>query len=338
MPAEPPPRLVAWLSDVLDDPGPFRLSRLSGGNSNETYRLDGDSGRWILRRPPAVGIAPSAHSMEREHRVLAGLADEPVPTPKVAAFCADAAVSSAPILIMEYMAGEPLTDRWPSSWPDDVGGAGRAVIEALAALHRVDWVAAGLADFGRPEGFLARQVPRWRAQWERCRCRELPLFEDVAGWLESNVPPESPAALLHGDFHLDNTLIVAEPQLRVNAIIDWEMATIGDPMLDLGLLLAFWGTDRPDPPAMPKVQAVTRVEQAPSRLELAAHYAHLSGRSTAHLNWYLALAFFKLAAIVEGAYAQFLRGELSSDYARGLADDVPILLAEAARFAELGGG
>jgi aminoglycoside phosphotransferase (APT) family kinase protein len=330
-----PPALAEWLSAQLGDRGPFHLIRLSGGNSNETFRLDGAHGRWILRRPPRAGIAPSAHSMQREYQVLTALAGEAVPTPRPLAYCADKRISPVPLLVMEYVQGIALSDEWPTCWPTDLYGVGATAVDALVALQAVDWQAAGLDGFGRPDGFLARQVPRWRHQYELYRCRELHWLDPVARWLEANRPPEVRPALLHGDFHLDNCLLAPQPRIRVAAIIDWEMATIGDPLLDLGLLLAFWGDDRPEQPAMSRVQAITRQPSAPSRQELARRYAAASGRSVEHLAWYMALAFFKLAAVVEGAYAQYLNGLLSSDYARDLAHDVPRLLDEAAQLAGL---
>jgi aminoglycoside phosphotransferase (APT) family kinase protein len=340
-----PASLARWLAESVHDDGPFTLSRLSGGNSNETYRLVGPAGSWIVRRPPAASIARAAHNLAREHRVLSALADQPIPAPRSVAFTDDRAVAETPVLVLQDMAGTALTDSFPSEWPVRVGertavaATGRAAVEALAALHAVDWQQVGLLGFGRPDGYLARQVPRWRSQYATNQTRDLPLFDPVADWLDRHRPPDTEPALLHGDYHLDNCLFLPPqeqyPAIRVNAIIDWELATIGDPLVDLGLLLAFWGDDRPVPVAMPQVQALTRGAGAPSRTELADHYAKLSGRSIEHLDWYLTLALFKLAAIVEGAYARFRAGELDSDYARGLATDVPRLLDEAAGFAGL---
>jgi aminoglycoside phosphotransferase (APT) family kinase protein len=237
---------------------------------------------------------------------------------------------------MEFSDGYPLTDSWPANWPCEVtiGDAGRAAIEALAALHRVDYVAAGLGGFGRPDGYLRRQVVRWRGQYEQNQVRDLPLFVQLGDWLEAHCPAEAAPGVLHGDFHLDNCLIQPGPPTRVSAIIDWELATIGDPLVDLGLLLAFWGPDRAEPIAMPKVQALTRLPGAPRPRELADYYTSLTGRSTRHLTFYMVLAFLKLAAIVEGAYARFLAGDVDSPYARALARDVPALLRDAARMAE----
>ena len=331
--------VAGWLAGTLGDPGPFRLRRLAGGNSNETYELTSAGGRWVLRQPPAALIAANAHDMSREYRVLQAIAGTGVPAPRPAGLCTDPAVTARPFLLMEHVAGVALTAALPPGWPSDtavVAEIGAAAIDALAALHSVDYRAAGLEGFGRPEGFLARQVDRWRRQYQTYAVRDLELFEPVARWLEAKRPPDGKPALLHGDFHADNCLFAVEPRVHVSAIIDWEMATVGDPLLDLGLLLAFWGNDRAvTPPAMPAVQGFSRVPGAPGRAGLAARYASATGRSVSDLRWYMTLAFWKLAAIVEGAYAQAVSGQAESAYTRGLAADVPALLAEAACFAEL---
>ena len=326
-----PEALAHWLEQSLADPGPFQLQRLSGGNSNETLRLESAQGTRVLRRPPAATISPSAHAMEREHRVLRAIEGRGVPAPRPLAVATDPAVPGAPVLVMEHVDGVPLTTELPKGW--SARAVGEAAVDALAALHTVDWRDAGLEDFGRPDGFLERQVGRWRGQYEHYAVRELEHFAPVAAWLDANRPPDAAPALLHGDFHLDNCLFTADPDVRVAAIIDWEMATIGDPLLDLGLLLAFWGDERPAEPAMPRVQGCTRAVGAPSRALLAARYAERSERSVEHLDWYMALAFWKLAAIVEGAYAHHVAGDLDTPYARELERDVPALLAEAAGFA-----
>jgi aminoglycoside phosphotransferase (APT) family kinase protein len=331
--------MAPWLARALDDPGPFELTPLSGGNSNETLLLRSPTADRVLRRPPAATLAPRAHSMEREHRILRALSHADVPAPAALALCEDPAVAPAPFLVMEHVPGVALTDTLPAGYPSGAATAraiGEAAVDALAQLHRVDWHACGLEGFGSPDGFLDRQVARWRRQYARHRVRELPRFEQVARWLERHRPPDGEPGILHGDFHLDNCLMTAIAPPRATAIIDWEMATIGDPLLDLGLLLAFYGDDRPARPAMPRVQAVTRVPGAPSRRELAERYAAASGRSVEHLGFYLALAFWKLAAIVEGAWAHHLAGRLDTPYARALEHDVPQLLEEAAGFAGLG--
>jgi aminoglycoside phosphotransferase (APT) family kinase protein len=330
------PALSDWLARRLGTRGPFEARVITGGNSNETALLTASGGRWILRRPPAAAISATANDLGREFRVLTALADRGVPAPRPLAYAPAGEVTPRSCLVMEFSDGHPLTDRWPDGWPPEVtiGDAGRAAVEALAALHRVDYAAAGLADFGRPAGYLRRQVARWRGQYEQNRVRDLPLFGELGDWLESHRPAEAVPAILHGDFHLDNCLIVAGPPARVSAVIDWELATIGDPLVDLGLLLAFWGPERSRPIAMPKVQSLTRDLAAPSRRDLADYYTSLTGRPTRDLGFYMVLAFFKLAAIVEGAYTRFLAGDVDSPYARALAQDVPALLQDAARTAE----
>lgn len=331
--------LADWLRDALDDPGPFRLHLLSSGNSNRTMRVTSPTGRsWILRQPAHVVVSTRANSLAREYRVLSALAGTPVPAPSVIAFASEPAVVSAPSLLMELVDGAALTNTWPPGWtagPDAISAAVLSALDALAALHAVDWRAVGLEGFGRPEGFLDRQVSHWRAQYERNQVRDLPLFEQISSWLEGSKPNEVVPALIHGDFHLDNCLFVSSPSVRLSAVIDWELATIGDPMVDLGLLLGFWGQERLSPPAMPVVQGLSRTPGVPTRQELAQYYAQRTGRSVESLSFYMALGFFKLAAINEGAYANYVSGRTNSEYARGLADDVPRLLAEAAAFAEL---
>ncbi|MGE0066492.1 MAG: phosphotransferase family protein [Solirubrobacterales bacterium] len=333
-----PATLSAWLQTTLGDPGPFELTPLGGGNSNETLELRSPAARRILRRPPAAAIAPSAHNVAREDRILRALEGSGVPAPRPGAVCEDASVFEVPFLVMEAVDGVAVTEALPSAYPPSpqaLPQVGERVVEALADLHAVPWRQVGLADFGRPEGFLERQVERWQRQLDGYRFRELPYHAELAGWLAAERPQAGEPAIMHGDFHLDNCLISAAEPIGVTAIIDWEMATIGDPLLDLGLLLAFWGPDRPERPAMPRVQAASRLPGAPSREALAAHYAERSGRSIERLDWYMALAFWKLATIVEGAYAQYTEGKLRSRYARELGDDVPALLAEAAGFAGL---
>lgn len=331
-----PEALTSWLSSALGDPGPFRLVPLTGGNSNETLMLTGRDRRWIMRRPPSAAIAPSAHNMEREHQILVALARTDVPAPGPAAVCSDPSIAGGPFLVMEAIDGHAITDRVPDDYPDEPGvvaAIGEAAVDALAALHAAPWAEIGLQDFGRHDGFLDRQVGRWSSQLERYRHRELPYFDEIGTWLDAHRPATFVPGIMHGDFHLDNVLLTPGPRIAPAAIIDWEMATIGDPLLDLGLFLAFWGTDRPDDPAMPHVQAVSRLDGTCPREHLAARYAERSERSIDDLPWYMTLAFWKLASIVEGAYAQYVDGRLTTPYAARLEHDVPRLLREAAGFA-----
>jgi aminoglycoside phosphotransferase (APT) family kinase protein len=327
--------LAQWLAHATDDPGPFDLTRLSGGNSNETILVTSPRGRRLLRRPPDATIDASAHSVEREYRILMALADTHVRVPRPIAIAREPAPGGPAALLMEFIDGVSISDRLPSSYPEgSVRVVGEQMVDTLANLHSLPWRELGLEDFGRPADFLARQVQRWRKQYERYRHRELPDFDLVAGWLERNRPADGEPAILHGDFHIDNCLF-SPHEPRVRAVIDWEMSTIGDPLLDVGLALGFWGNDRREPVAMPRIQGFSQVPEAQSRAELARRYEDRSGRSLEHLDYYMALAFWKLAAIVEGAHLHYTTGKLRSEYARALGDDVPRLLTQARAFAGL---
>lgn len=332
------PQLNDWLAEHTGFQGPWELRRLAGGNSNETCLLRRDEQAYVLRRPPQHALSASAHSVTREHTLLVALSGTAVPAPWPVALCTDHEVPMAPFMLMEHVAGAgSVTKELPAAYRDDPGALTRLadeVIDALAAVHTLDWKAAGLEDFGRPDRFLERQVPRWYGQWERIARRPLPRMSKLAEWLESNRPAAQAPTLMHGDFHLDNCLVSTnEPRLR--AVIDWEMATIGDPLLDLGLLLAFWGQRSLAQPAMPAIQAVSRLPGAPPREHLVVRYEEAIGDTVAHLEYYQCLALFKLAAIIEAAYSQHLAGELNTDYAAALEYDVPALLAEACAVAGL---
>ncbi|MCP2253780.1 putative kinase, aminoglycoside phosphotransferase (APT) family [Prauserella aidingensis] len=328
--------LQDWLTANTPGVGPWRLRRLSGGNSNETCLLTCVETRYVLRRPPRNALSASAHNLEREHRVLGALSESAVPAPRPVALCENPAVPMAPFLVMEHVPDAvSVTTELPAAYPGGPSAVARIaeeVVDALAAVHGLDWGAAGLDGFGKPARFLERQVPRWYRQWQSIARRPLPALERVADWLERNRPDDAAPALLHGDFHLDNCLVSArEPRLL--AVIDWEMATIGDPLLDLGLLLAFWGERPVDPPGMPAIQAVSRAPGAPPREALLDRYEQAIGRPVRHVTYYRCLALFKLAAIVEAARSQRVAGDLDTPYARALEYDVPALLDEAAAVA-----
>jgi len=325
--------LAAWLTEVTGDGGPFTIQPLSGGNSNETLLVRGPSVSLVMRRPPSAAIDASAHSVEREYRMMSALSGTAVPVPMPIAVSAEPAPGAVPTLLMEHLDGVSITDCLPEGQPaETVAAVAYATVDALADLHTLPWQELGLGDFGRPAHFLERQVSRWQHQYAGYQHRDLPDFEVVASWLGDHCPPEGEPGILHGDFHVDNCLFSRSQPGTLLAIIDWEMSTIGDPLLDLGLLLAFWGDDRPDAPAMPSIQGFSRASGAPGRDELAARYTRRSGRSIEHLDYYMALAFWKLAAIVEGAHMHFTTGALQTDYARALEQDVPRLLAEARGF------
>jgi len=334
------PRLEAWIGERLPGAGsPLEVRRITSGASNEIFELRRAGHCFILRRPARVPQVPP-ENMLREFRVLSALEGTPVPHPKPLLACDDPAVIGTFFYVMERIEG--FTPRLPLPPPFDRDpaarhGLGTALVEALAALASVDWRAAGLEGLGRPAGYLERQVDRWLGQLERYRTRELPGLELVAGWLREARPKMGEPGLLHGDFQLANAMFHHGAPARLAALVDFEQSTIGDPLVDLGWLLALWDEPGEEPIRGAGNARVNQQAGFPTRAELALRYAAASGRSLAELGWYEVLALFKLACVLEGAYARHARGQSGSPRHAGLAQMVPALLASAARLVKAGG-
>jgi aminoglycoside phosphotransferase (APT) family kinase protein len=304
---------------------------LGGGNANVTRLVECAQGRFVLRHPPAATISDTAASgMAREFRVTSALAGRaPVAAP--VAFCDDPEVIGAPFMVSQFVDGVAITECLPEAYADNartVSAIGEALVDALAAVHVTDWRDALGSGFGRPDGFLERQVQRWMAVRGRDQVRDLPLLDALGEWLAANLPEPAPAAIVHCDYHLDNTLFDrAAPRLR--AIIDCEMATIADPRVDVGLLTMFWNRAESSARGFGFVQRVSNRPGVVPAQELAQRWSSATGIGLSDFDWFRAFAFWRLAAIVEGAYVLFRRGEIDSAYARGLETDVPALLREA---------
>ncbi len=328
-------RFREWAAAELGLHGARIERELSGGNSNLTRLVVHDQGRLVMRSAPENTISPKAHlGVKREATFMSALAGH-APVPGVVCWCDDADVLGQPFALVEHIDGLSLTDTLPAAYDnvDALNDLGLQLATALGRIARAPWRELGLADMGRPENFLRRQVERWLQIRRDQPTRELPEIERLGGWLLDHLPPAGPVGITHGDYHLDNTLCHREhPELL--AVIDWEMATIGDPLTDLGLLLMFWGPRAVSPPGFAHVQAVSRRDGVLSRRELARAWSQASGLDTGPLEFYLCFAFWRLAAIVEGAYGLYLAGRVDTDYARGLERDVPALLQEAALAAE----
>ncbi len=313
-----------------------RIDReLSGGNSNLTRMVVHDEGQLVMRSAPANTISPKAHlGVQREAKFMAALHGH-APVPAVTAWCEDTAVIGQPFALVEFIDGLSLTDTLPAAYDnvDAVNQLGLQMAGALGEIARAPWQELGLKDMGRPDNFLQRQIERWLQVRKEQPTRELPDLPRLGQWLLDHLPAEGPVGIVHGDYHLDNTLCHRErPELL--AVIDWEMGTIGDPMSDLGLLLMFWGPRKVMPPGFTHVQAVSRKEAVVGRQALASAWSEASGLAADNLEFYLCFAFWRLAAIVEGAYGLYLSGKVDTPYARGLEYDVPALLQEAALAAE----
>jgi aminoglycoside phosphotransferase (APT) family kinase protein len=298
--------------------GPLSAELIAGGRSNLTYVLNDD---FVLRRPPLGHVLATAHDMAREFRVIAALAPTGVPVPATLLFCADETVLGAPFYVMERVDGVVFRSRAQTDvlTAEQRRDLAFAMMDTLAALHTVDPAAVGLADFGRPEGFLARQVRRWGAQLDRSRSRPLPGIEELRERLAATVPEGANAGrIVHGDYRLDNLLAEADP-VSVRAVLDWEMATLGDPLADLGLLLTYWdalGGGDGDTAAAdaglldnPVADGLGPAAGFPSGAELIDRYAGRSDVDVGPLHWHIALGCFKLAVICEGIHYRHTLGQ-----------------------------
>jgi aminoglycoside phosphotransferase (APT) family kinase protein len=293
---------------------PLEFALISGGRSNLTYLVRGGGREWVLRRPPLGHVLPTAHDMAREYRVLAALADSDVPVARPIALCEDAAVNDMPFYVMEYRPGVVLAQSLPAGFADSEAQRRRiseAMIDTLVRLHAIDYRAVGLEGFGHPDGYLERQVRRWAQQWERSRTGELPEIDVLAGRLRTALPVSPPPTIVHGDFRLGNLALDPADPGRVIAVFDWEMATLGDPLADLGYTLIYWADpgDPLDPVSIGSVSPFTALPGFLRRAELVAEYARRSGRDVAAVDFYQVLALYKLAIISEGIYARYLQGK-----------------------------
>jgi aminoglycoside phosphotransferase (APT) family kinase protein len=286
--------------------GGLTAGLVPGGRSNLTYRLTDGHTAWILRRPPLGGLTPSAHDMHREYQVVSALADSDVPVPQPAAF-GEREVLGVPFSVVEYVDGVVIrTQEQLHELPTaDIHRCGYGLVDVLARLHAIDPGSVGLAGFGRAEGYLARQVRRWNDQWHRIRTRRLDDIDTLHTRLAEQCPTESGAAIVHGDFRIDNAILDPADPAIVRAVVDWEMATLGDPLADLGLHLVY-----ADPVFEPVLagSAASTSSQLPTTADLAQRYADSTGRDLARLPFYLALGYFKIAVIAEGIHARFQQG------------------------------
>jgi aminoglycoside phosphotransferase (APT) family kinase protein len=330
----PEARLAAWLCANAGLHDVEIGGSLAGGNSNVTRLVTAREGRFVLRHPPTDTVSgKAALGIAREFTAISALAGH-APVPRPVAFCSDAAVIGQPFALAQFVEGVSITETFPPAYgPDAAAAIGRSLMETLGAIHKVDGVPLLAQGFGRPEGFARRQVERWQKLRSEEAVRELPLLDEIGGWLLDNLPGEGEPAIIHCDFHLDNCLS-APDRPEVLAVIDWEMATLGDPLVDLGLCLFFWKRDPAAPLGFAFVQAVSNCAEAPGRSEMADIWSRASGRDHAALAWHMVFSAWRLAAIVEGAWKLHVEGKVSSDYARGLEYDVPALLREAAVLVE----
>ena len=303
------------------------VEALGEGRSNLTFLVRRGARAYVLRRPPLGDLPETAHDMGREYRVLSALAGR-VRAPRPVLACPDPAVIGAPFYLMEVVDGVVIRGEVPAAFdPPSRAGLGHEMVDALAELHQVDYAAAGLSDLGRPAGYTARQVARWTKQWAVMATRPLPDIEAVRDWLGEHVPASSPSGIVHGDYKMDNVVFAPGPPARLRAILDWEMATLGDPLADLGYLMVFWPESGEE-----EVRGLRMPTQEPgfsSRAELLARYEQRTGFAMTDLTFYRTLALWKLAILSEGLYKRYLAGKAGSGWYAVLETSVPSMAARA---------
>jgi aminoglycoside phosphotransferase (APT) family kinase protein len=336
----PPLLVVEPLRAFLDErglgSGDLAIAPLGEGHSNVTYLVRRGDRDVVVRRPPRPPLPPSAHDVLREARLLRAVRDTAARVPEVLAVCDDDGVIGAPFYVMERVHGDVITTDVPAALdvPAERRRIGEELIDALAEIHAVDWQAC-LEGFGKPTGYLERQVRRFRGLWAHSRTRDVPAVERVGDWLEANLPSSGPATIVHGDYRLGNTMFASGAPASLVAVFDWEMATIGDPLADLGYLCTTW-SEADDPPlGRFELGRVTRAEGFPTRAELVARYEERSGRAVGDLRWYSTLALWKSIVFMEGNYRRAVEGRTDDPYLKSFGEGVLVLAerAEAVAFA-----
>ncbi|MFJ8947551.1 phosphotransferase family protein [Streptomyces sp. NPDC102395] len=303
--------------------GPLTGRLIEGGRSNLTYMVADGESKWVVRRPPLGHVLATAHDMRREHRVLSALHPTDVPVPRPVLLCEDEDVLGAPFYVMEFVTGTPYrtAEQLAPLGPERTRNAMLSLVDTLVDLHAVDPAEVGLADFGRPEGFLDRQLRRWGKQLDASRSRELAGVDELHAALGRSLPTSPAPAVVHGDYRLDNVLIGENDTIR--AILDWEMSTLGDPLTDLGLLVMY---SVPLEVANSPVSTTATAAGHPSPAELVERYAARSGRDVSAVAWYTAFAWFKLAVILEGIHYRYTLGQTVGGGFDRIGDLVPVFI------------
>ena len=311
-------RLEHHLAARLPDAVPIRaIGQFAAGQSNPTYLIEGPERRFVLRKKPPGPLLPSAHSIEREYRILAALAGTDVPVPRVRHLCEDAGIVGTAFYVMDHVEGAVDQDpALPALSPDRRRAAYESMVEVLARLHRIDWRALGLGDFGREGGYVGRQIRRWSGQYEASRTDAIPAMDRLIAWLPAHLPADDETTIVHGDYRPGN-LILHPEEPRVAAVLDWELSTLGHPLSDLAHnCLAFW-IPRHDTAFPGLGGADLEALGVPAEETYRAAYCRHAGRDAlADWRFYLAFALFRMAAICQGVYTRGLRGNASAANAR----------------------
>lgn len=329
----------------LDDPDPaFEVTRHQAGHSNETFFVTWGDQDLVLRRPPRGAFLPTAHDVLREHRVLSALAPFDVRTPEPVLACDDTSILGAEFYLMERIQGQVIRQELPEIWQDDPEAhekIGTEMIDTLIELHTIEHEGTPVEEIGKGEGYMPRQVERWKDQWARTRqrteeVREVSELDHVAGWLDAHLPDTQRITVVHGDYKLDNVMYDGTPP-KLTGILDWEMATLGDPLADLGWMLTFW-RDAGDPTEnmLPVESRFTEADTFPDRADLMARYNEATGLAVDRLDWYVTFSVWKLAILLEGSYARHLDGKTDDPFFELMEHAVPMLARRALDVAEGG--
>jgi aminoglycoside phosphotransferase (APT) family kinase protein len=331
--------LQRFLDEALGDSVSITVTPMAGGGSCEVFALDRGSSRWVLRRAPRHASSSTAHDVLREFRILDAIKDEPVSIARPIVSCDDADVFGAPFYVMERIDGRPSLQAVPERWaaaPETHGKALEELIDALVAIHAVDWRKCELGDTAPAGGYLRRQLARWIAQLDSYGGRDIPAAQRVSDWLAAHCPTDQPSALCHGDYKLDNVLFAPEAPPRLLAVVDWEMAAIGDPLVDLAWALIF----HPGPEGTMRLgmakEPTFDVAELPGPAQLIERYAARSRRDTSAIGWYEVFARWKLAIVLEGSYVKFLQGLSDKPIHEYFGSQVDLLLSSATMLIDRG--
>src|SRR3954469_11349014 len=332
-----PERLAMWMDVEGLEPGALlEVERITTGHSNEVFRVTRGGTVFVLRRPPRTPLSPTAHDMAREFRLLHAFhGRSSVPVPRPIALCTDREVIGVPFYLMDPVAGVVVRERMPPPLDADPGApraCAYALMDALAGIHAFDWKYGGLDGFGKPDGYLDRQVPRWLGQLERYKTRPLPDVDEAGRWLEAHTPPAQPPGVIHGDYKLDNVMFAPRIPVELVAVVDWEQSTVGDSLVDVGWVIGLW-LEAGERSAATGVSPFDEHADVPTRAELIKRYADRSDRDLTHLPFYCVLGLFKLACVMEGSYARFKAGTSDDMYFAALEAGVPGLAQRALEFA-----
>ena len=305
--------VTAWFdANIPGATAPLTFDLIAGGHSNLTYGVTDAAGhRFVLRRPPLGHVLATAHDMSREHKIISALGPTDVPVAPALGLCTDESVNGAPFYVMAFVDGQVLRDAAAANalTPAARRNAGLSIADTMARIHAIDPDAVGLGDLGKKEGYIARQLKRWYSQFQQSQTRELPNVDEVHDVLAARIPAQGPAAIVHGDYRLDNCM--TDDDGNVIAVLDWEICTLGDPLADVGLLMVYWTEANDAHPML--LTAPTTVDGFLSRKEVLDRYAEASGRDLSHIDFYIAFGYWKLACIVEGVYARYVGGAMGSD-------------------------